>query len=47
MKPCQRYLNSNRGTLLITYVTVYGKTWHMGFPVKIEFDASLINSTLD
>ena len=29
------------------YVTIYGKTWHMGFSVKIEFDVSLISSTLE
>ena len=31
----------------ITFVTVYGKTRHMGFSVKIELDASLISSTLE
>ena len=31
----------------ILYVTVYGKTRHMGFFVKIEFDVSLISSTLE
>ena len=30
-----------------TYVTVNGKTWHTGFLVKIEFDVSLISSTLE
>ena len=29
------------------YVTVYGKTRHMGFFVKVEFDASMISSTLE
>ena len=29
------------------YVTVYGKSRHMGFSVKIEFDVSLISSTLE
>ena len=29
------------------FVTVYGKTRHMGFFVKIEFDVSLISSTLE
>ena len=33
--------------LLSIYVTVYGKTRHMGFSVKIEFDESLINYTLE
>ena len=28
-------------------VTVYGKTRHMEFSVKIKFDASLISSTLE
>ena len=35
-----------RGKLSI-YVTVYGKTRHMGLFVKIEFDVSLISSTLE
>ena len=30
-----------------TYVTVYEKTRHMGFFVKIEFDVYLISSTLE
>ena len=29
------------------YVTVYGKTRHIGFSMKIVFDASLISSTLE
>ena len=29
------------------YVTVYGKTRHMGFFVKVEFDASMISSTIE
>ena len=29
------------------YMTVYGKTRHMGFSVKIEFDVSLISSALE
>ena len=31
----------------VTYVTVYGKTRHMGFSVKIEFNASMISSTIE
>ena len=29
------------------YVTVYGKTRHMGFFVKVEFDTSMISSTIE
>ena len=29
------------------YVTVYGKTRHMGFSIKIEFDVYLISSTIE
>ena len=29
------------------YVTVYGKTRHMGFFVKIKFDVYLISSSLE
>ena len=29
------------------YVTVYEKTRHMGFSMKIEFDAYLISSTIE
>ena len=32
---------------LLAFVTVYGKTRHIGFIVKIEFDVSLISSTLE
>ena len=32
--------------LSYTYVTVYGKTRHMGFSMKIEFDVYLISSTI-
>ena len=31
----------------VIYVTVYGKTGHTGFFVKIEFDASMISSTIE
>ena len=31
----------------LTFVTVYEKTRHMGFFVKIKFDAYLISSTLE
>ena len=30
-----------------TYVTVYGKTRHMGFFVKVKFDASMISSAIE
>ena len=29
------------------YVTVYGKIQHIGFSMKIEFDADLISSTIE
>ena len=29
------------------FVTVYGKTRHMGFFVKVEFEASMISSTIE
>ena len=32
---------------LRVYVTVYGKTRHMGFFVNVEFDASMISSTIE
>ena len=31
----------------ILYVTIYGKTRHMEFSIKIEFDAHLISSTIE
>ena len=33
--------------MYILIVTVYGKTRHMGFFVKVEFDASMISSTIE
>ena len=32
---------------LYQYVTIYGKTPHMGFFVKVEFDVSMISSTIE
>ena len=42
------YLNSELPVVYYTtYVTVYGKTRHMGFFVKIKLDVYLISSTLE
>ena len=52
MKLCTPYCLSSFIThaqyhRLRIFVTVYGKTRHMGFFVKIKFDVYLISSTLE
>ena len=58
LNSCLRQLSKAQSTLCslnsltlhrlhLVLVTVYGKTRHMGFSMKIEFDAYLISSTIE
>ena len=39
-------VGSSEPPFKLQYVTVYGKTRHIGFFVEVEFDASMISSTI-
>ena len=41
------YVSISASYALASYVTGFGKTLHMGFFLKIEFDAWLISSTIE
>ena len=39
--------NDHLKNIFLVYVTIYEKTWPMGFFVKVEFDVWLISSTIE